>query len=48
LRLRILTTTLLAQAHYHRSEYERMVELATDSIAALPADCGAVERFDPA
>jgi len=25
-----------------------MVELATDSIAALPADCGAVERFDPA
>jgi len=29
-------------------EYERMVELATDSIAALPADCGAVERFDPA
>ena len=38
LRLRILTTTYLEQAHYHRGEYERVVELATDNLAALPAD----------
>ena len=38
LRLRILTTTYLAQAHYFRGEYERAVELATDNLAALPAD----------
>ena len=37
-RLRILTTTYLEQAHYLRAEYERVVELATDNLAALPAD----------
>jgi class 3 adenylate cyclase/tetratricopeptide (TPR) repeat protein len=38
LRLRIPTTTYLEQAHYYRGEYERVVELATDNLAALPAD----------
>jgi len=38
LRLRILTTTLLVQVHYSRGEYGRVVELATDNLAALPAD----------
>ena len=38
LRLRILATTYLAQAHYYRGEYARVVELATDNLAALPVD----------
>jgi class 3 adenylate cyclase/tetratricopeptide (TPR) repeat protein len=38
LRLRILTTSFLEQAHYLRGEYERVIELATDNLAALPAD----------
>ena len=38
LRLRILATTYLAQAHYYRGEYARVVELATDNLAALPPD----------
>jgi class 3 adenylate cyclase/tetratricopeptide (TPR) repeat protein len=38
LRLRIMTTTILALTHYNRGEYERVVELATDNLAALPAD----------
>ncbi len=38
LRLRISTTTYLEHAHYYRGEYERVVELATDNLAALPAD----------
>jgi transcriptional regulator with AAA-type ATPase domain/tetratricopeptide (TPR) repeat protein len=38
LRLRLLTTTYLEQAHHRRGEYERVVELATDNLAALPAD----------
>jgi tetratricopeptide (TPR) repeat protein len=38
LRLRILTTSYLEQAHYFRGEYERVVELATGNLAALPAD----------
>ena len=38
LRLRILTTSHLGQAHYYRGDYERAVELATDNLAALPAD----------
>jgi predicted ATPase len=38
LSLRILTTTYLEQAHFHRGDYERVVELATDNLAALPAD----------
>ena len=37
-RLRILTTTYLDEAHYYRGEYERVVERATDNLAALPAD----------
>jgi tetratricopeptide (TPR) repeat protein len=38
LRLRIMTTSILAMTHYNRGEYERVVELATDNLAALPAD----------
>jgi class 3 adenylate cyclase/tetratricopeptide (TPR) repeat protein len=38
LRLRILTTSYLAQAQYYRGEYQRVVELATDALAVLPAD----------
>ena len=38
LRLRILTTNYLEQAHYFRGEYERTVELATENLAALPPD----------
>jgi len=38
LRLRILTTTYLEQAHFFLGEYERVVELASDNLAALPAD----------
>ena len=38
LRLRILATTYLAQAYYYRGEYARVVELATDNLAALPVD----------
>src|SRR5438034_1252379 len=37
LRLRIATTSHLEQAHYYRGEYERVVELASDNLAALPA-----------
>ena len=44
LELRILTTTYLERAHYFRGEYERVVELATDNLAALPAD-GVYEHF---
>src|SRR5262249_61567924 len=36
--LRILSTSLLEQTHYYRGEYERVVELATDNLAALPTD----------
>ena len=38
LSLRILATTYLAQAYYYRGEYTRVVELATDNLAALPLD----------
>jgi class 3 adenylate cyclase/tetratricopeptide (TPR) repeat protein len=37
-RLRILATSCLAEGHYYRGEYQRVVELATDNLAALPAD----------
>jgi tetratricopeptide (TPR) repeat protein len=37
LKLRIATTTYLELAHYSRGDYERVVELATDNLAALPA-----------
>src|SRR5262249_34856330 len=38
LRLRILTTIYLVQVHHSRGEYERVVQLATDDLAVLPAD----------
>jgi class 3 adenylate cyclase/tetratricopeptide (TPR) repeat protein len=38
LRLRILSTSYLEQAHYYRGEYEHVVEFATDNLAMLPAD----------
>ena len=38
MRLRLLGTTYLEQAHYFRGEYERAVELATDNLAVLPAE----------
>src|SRR5262249_48903543 len=38
LELRLLTTTYLGQAHYFRGEYDRVIELAIDNLAALPAD----------
>jgi class 3 adenylate cyclase/tetratricopeptide (TPR) repeat protein len=37
-RLRIPATTNLEQAHYYLGEYERVVELATKNLAALPAN----------
>jgi tetratricopeptide (TPR) repeat protein len=38
LRLRILATSFLGNAHYYRGEYERVVELGTGNLAVLPAD----------
>jgi DNA-binding SARP family transcriptional activator/predicted ATPase len=38
LRLRVLATTYLVQAHYYRGEHARVVDLAMANIAALPAD----------
>ena len=38
LEMHILSTNYLAQAHYYRGEYQRVVELATDSLAVLPPD----------
>jgi class 3 adenylate cyclase/tetratricopeptide (TPR) repeat protein len=38
LRLRILATSYLEQAHYWRGEYEQVVRLAADNLAVLPAD----------
>jgi tetratricopeptide (TPR) repeat protein len=38
LRLRIITTTYLEQVSYYRGEHEHVIELATDNLAALPAD----------
>src|SRR5262245_3787467 len=38
LSLRILATSYLVQANYLRGEYERVIELATGNLAALPAD----------
>jgi class 3 adenylate cyclase/tetratricopeptide (TPR) repeat protein len=38
LRLQILATTLLEQAHYYRGDYQRVVELAFDNISTLPPD----------
>jgi len=38
LRLRILATSNLEQAHCWRGEYEQAVRLATENLAVLPAD----------
>jgi class 3 adenylate cyclase/tetratricopeptide (TPR) repeat protein len=38
LRLRILATSYLVQAHHVRGEYNRVIELATGNLAALPAE----------
>jgi tetratricopeptide (TPR) repeat protein len=38
LRLRIGTRTQLEVAHYFSGEYERVIELATDNLAAVPSD----------
>ncbi|HSF04548.1 MAG TPA: adenylate/guanylate cyclase domain-containing protein [Methylomirabilota bacterium] len=38
LELRILTTSYLEQMHYPRGEYARVIELATDNLAALPSE----------
>jgi class 3 adenylate cyclase/tetratricopeptide (TPR) repeat protein len=38
LRLGIWATIYLAQAHWYRGDFERAVELATDSLAAMPSD----------
>ena len=38
LRLRIVTTNYLEHMYYLRGEYERVVELATENVAALPAE----------
>jgi len=38
LELRILATSLLAPAHYFGGDYGRVIELATDNLAALPAE----------
>jgi class 3 adenylate cyclase/tetratricopeptide (TPR) repeat protein len=38
LEVRIHTTSILEQVHLFRGEYERVVELATDNLAALPGD----------
>ena len=38
LRIQIWATTYLAQTHFYRGDFARAVELATDNLAALPAD----------
>src|SRR5262245_17871641 len=38
LQLLIFSTTYMEQAHYFRGDYERVVELANDNLAALPAE----------
>jgi tetratricopeptide (TPR) repeat protein len=38
LRLRILSTSYLVQVHSHRSDHKRVVDLATDNLAALPPE----------
>jgi tetratricopeptide (TPR) repeat protein len=37
-RLRILAKSCLEWAHYSRGEYERVIDLATENLAALPVD----------
>jgi tetratricopeptide (TPR) repeat protein len=38
LKLRILATSHLEQAHYYRADYEHVIEYLGDSLAAMPAD----------
>jgi class 3 adenylate cyclase/tetratricopeptide (TPR) repeat protein len=38
LRIRIMTTSYVLLTHYYRGAHERVVALATDNLAALPAD----------
>jgi hypothetical protein len=38
LRLRLVTTTYLEQAHFFRGDYEGVIELGTENLAALPAE----------
>ena len=38
LRLRIVTTTYLEQAHYYMGDYERVIELASRNLKALPPE----------
>jgi DNA-binding SARP family transcriptional activator len=38
LKLRIPATTILEQVHFYRGEHERVVALAVENLAALPAD----------
>src|SRR5262245_24689767 len=38
LKLRLVATDILAQALEYRGEYERVIELATDNLAMLPAE----------
>ena len=38
LKLRILATSHLEQAHYYRGEYEHVIEFLADNLAAIPAD----------
>ena len=38
LRLRIVATSLLVQVHHAAGHYDRVIELATGNLAALPAD----------
>jgi tetratricopeptide (TPR) repeat protein len=40
LRLHVLATSFLEQAHSSRGDYERVVELATDNLEALTGDLG--------
>jgi class 3 adenylate cyclase/tetratricopeptide (TPR) repeat protein len=43
--LRILSSSFLIEAHYYRGEYERVVQLATENLAALTPDV-AYENFE--
>jgi class 3 adenylate cyclase/tetratricopeptide (TPR) repeat protein len=38
LKLRVVTTSYLEQAHYYRGEYEHAIEFLAESLAAMPAD----------
>jgi class 3 adenylate cyclase len=47
LRLRLISTSYVAQAHYYEGEYQPVVALAADNLAALPAEW-LYEVFDDA